>query len=396
MSEQSRTIKNSQSIKIAKKQVNMLNATQAEAAVLLKIQNEEMISKAIRNSTVKLERTIEKILDHSANKGKSPEDILDILANKTRKGKGGEALVAISYNENAFKAGRLHPHSLEPGDVFAIVNPRSLETGRDVLFYKVDKKGNQIEIAAQEIKTGSEYYAINQSQNGKYPDIITNTENVTGESNGKIYSMKNIEGVETNPYSEADAIEKTKKVLKRQYKEKKAVTFLDEAKFLAIESAKAGARSAVFSGSITLGMELGGDLIQGNEIDEERVEEITKKVVKGAGIAAADTVAKTVTAKLVSKSLSSKGGQVVVKRVMGKTASKVLAKNAGKIAGPAGGFIIDSIVDVTQAVRGKQSAGKAAVNVGLNAANATLYIVFPPAAIGMTIVRIGGSIIWGW
>jgi len=394
MTKKTKKNKKNKTLNLFIRDVNMVNATKAEAIALLKIQNEKEIAKAVRNSKTDLGNTIKRILKHPENKGKTTDDILHILASKTRKGKAGEAIVATSFNEDSFLKGKLHPHRKRPGDIFAKVNPKPNETGRDILVNKVNNKGKSIEIMSQEIKTGKKVYVRKQSKSGKYKDIVTNKENLKSMKVGKIKKVMEAEGVKSKPYSEKTAIKKAHKVLKKQYKKEPPVSALEQGKILAGEAVNAGTKSAAVAAGVSTAIDLGTDILKGNKIDGDRAKEIGKNAANSAKNAALDTVTKTAATKVVEIAVVSKTGQAVVKKVAGKAASKVITKNVGKIAGPAGGFLIDSTVDVVKCLNGEQDVEETVKNVGLNVVNASLYATFPPAGAAMTAARICYSI-WG-
>ena len=160
---------------------------------------------------------------------------------------------------------------------------------------------------------------------------------------------------------------------------KPAVTTLDDVKIISAEVAKGGAKSLVAAAGISAAIELGSDFKNGRKIDAKRLKDIGKNSAKAGVHAAADTTAKVVSIKVVEQ---------VGMKIIGKTASKAATKNIGKIAGPAGGFIVDSVVSVKGFIQGTQSGEKTAIDIGLNGVNAILYTTFPPAAITMTASRI--------
>ena len=375
--------------KILQKEINMKIAKNASAKALLKKQNQVATSEAIRNSKIPLKDTVSKILKHPNNKGKTPDEIIDILSEQTRKGKGGEAIVATSFNENSLSKGKLNPYSKQPGNVFAEVNPKHNETGKDILIKKINKKGKVVEIGSQEVKTGSREYALKQSESGKYKSVVTNKENIKGLPNeGKMKKTMQKNEISSKPYSEKEAVKKTKKVLKKQFKNEPAVSKLDECKIVGSEAGKAAGKSALISGGVTATIEIGTTLIKGKKINLKKV---GKKTINSAKEGAFDAGLKTVATKGVEKVILSNAGKNIAKKAIGKTASKALTKNVGKIAGPAGGFIIDSAVDVVQCARGKQDIKTAVKSVSLNAINAGLYATFPVAGAAMTLGRIGYS-----
>ena len=374
------------------KSVNMINADIAVKRANLAVDNEELIYNAVRNSNIPLSDTIARIQKHPKNAGKSAEDILDILATKTRKGKAGEAIVASTFNENALKKGKLNSIKKLPKDTFAVVNPNHSETSRDVLVKRVTKSGKPQEIHAQEIKTGTNQYAARQSQKEVYKDIVTNKENSPALNSEKIKNVMVVDDISSKPYSEKQAIKTAKKVLTKQFQNKPAVSKIEKAIINTKQTATASGKSAASAMITSTSIEVVGDLVNGKKIDTERAKEIGKNAIQSGKSAAIDAVIKTTATKTVEKTILSKGGQTVAKKVIGKAASQGIKKNAGKIAGPFGGFLVDSGVDVVKCVRGEESIQKTAVNVGINGVNAALYVACPPVGIAMTVGRVAGNI----